>query len=86
MSTQAPQTPPPPSQGYGGPYYGPMPSMPAPNGELVVFVLLWVVAFILTLATDDVGWGDLLTASVVLGAAYILSRGIAKAGKVVEGR
>ena len=33
--TQSTQQPPPPGQGYGSPYYG-MPTMPAPNGELVV--------------------------------------------------
>src|SRR5919106_580050 len=35
MSTQ--QTPPPPTQSYGQPYYG-MPPMPSLNGELIVVV------------------------------------------------
>jgi hypothetical protein len=84
MSTQ--QTPPPPpTQSYGQPYYG-MPTVPTLNGELIVFVLVWVVVFIVTLAADTVDWPEFLTATVILAAAYMLSRGIAKAGKVLEAR
>jgi hypothetical protein len=83
MSTQ--QTPPPPPTGsYGQPYYG-MPTLPSLNGELIVFVLVWVVVFIVTLAADSVDWPRFVTATVVLAGAYMLSRGIAKAGKVLEG-
>ena len=82
MSTQ--QTPPPPpTQSYGQPYYG-VPSMPPVNGELVVFVLVWVIVFIVTLADDQVDWSGFVMASVVLAAAYMISSGIAKAGKVHE--
>ena len=56
--------------------------MPALNGELIVFVLVWVVVFIITLAADSVDWPGFVTASVVLAGAYMISRGIAKAGKV----
>jgi hypothetical protein len=84
MSTQ--QTPPPPpTQSYGQPYYG-MPTMPSLNGELIVFVLVWVVIFIITLASDTVDWPGFVIATTWLTAAYIISRGIAKAGKVLEGR
>ena len=83
MST--PQTPPPPPTGSSGqPYYG-MPALPSLNGELIVFVLVWVVVFIVTLASDTVDWPGFVTASVILAAAYMISRGIAKAGKVLEG-
>ena len=82
MSTQ--QTPPPPP-GYERPYYAGMPPMPAPNGELVVFLAAWVVVLIVTLATDAVSWAHFVTATVVLAAGYMISRGIAKAGKVLEG-
>jgi hypothetical protein len=83
MSTQ--QTPPPPPTGsYGQPYYG-MPALPTLNGELILFVLVWVVVFIVTLAADSVDWPGFVTATVILAAAYMLSRGIAKAGKVLEG-
>jgi hypothetical protein len=63
-----------------------MPTVPTLNGELIVFVLVWVVVFIVTLAADTVDWPEFLTATVILAAAYMLSRGIAKAGKVLEGR
>jgi hypothetical protein len=76
--------PPPPTQGYGQPYYG-MPAVPAPNGELVVFLLVWAVVFIITVAADTVDWSDFMLATVFLAAAYMISRGIAKAGKVLEG-
>jgi hypothetical protein len=81
------QTPPqqPPTQPYGSPYYG-MPAMPAPNGELVVFLLVWAVVFIITVASDRVDWPEFTTATVFLAAAYMISRGIAKAGKVYESR
>jgi hypothetical protein len=63
-----------------------MPAMPAPPAELIVFLVAWVVALIVTLAADSVDWPAFLTATIVLSAAFIISRGIAKAGKVYEGR
>ncbi|HEY7002740.1 MAG TPA: hypothetical protein VH281_00545 [Gaiellaceae bacterium] len=60
--------------------------MPAPNGELIVFLIVWVVVFIVTLADDGVDWPQFTIATVLLAAAYMISRGIAKAGKVLEGR
>jgi hypothetical protein len=83
MSSTPP--PPPPPQSYDRPYYG-MPAVPAPPGELIVFLVAWVVALIVTLGADDVGWNQFLLATVFLSAAYIIARGIAKAGKVYEGR
>ncbi len=83
MSTTPPQ-PPPPAQSYDRPYYGsPLPSL---NGELLIFVLAWIVVFIITLAADTVDWPSFVTATVVLAAAYMLCRGIAKASRVYEGR
>jgi hypothetical protein len=77
-------TPPGPAgQPYGPPYYGI--GMPAPNGELVVFLLVWAVVFIVTIASDRVDWPEFTTATVFLAAAYMIARGIAKAGKVLEG-
>jgi len=83
MSQTSP--PQPPNQSYGPPYYG-MPAVPAPNGELVVFLLVWAVVFIITVASDRVDWPEFTTATVFLAAAYMISRGIAKAGKVYENR
>jgi hypothetical protein len=85
-STQpSPPPPPPPATGYERQYY-PMSPMPAPPAELVVFLLAWVVALIVTVAADSVGWPAFLTATTVISAAFIISRGIAKAGKVFESR
>ena len=83
--SSTPPPPPPPAQSYERPYYS-MPAMPAPPAELIVFLLAWVVALIVTVAADAVGWGGFLQATVVLAAAFIISRGIAKAGKVYESR
>ena len=86
MST-APQSPPPPPPGYDRPYYGPgMPAVPAPTGELAVFLVAWVVILIATLAADSVDWPLFVQTTALLAAAYVISRGIAKAGKVLEGR
>jgi hypothetical protein len=83
--SSTPPPPPPPPQSYERPYYG-VPAVPAPPGELIVFLVAWVVALIVTLAADDVNWSQFLMATVFLSAAYIIARGIAKAGKVYEGR
>jgi hypothetical protein len=66
--------------------YYTVPSVPAPPAELVVFLLAWVVALIVTVAADEVGWTAFLAATTVLSAAFVISRGIAKAGKVIERR
>ena len=79
-STQPPPPPPPPASSYERQIY-PMPPVPAPPMELIVFLLAWVVALIVTVAADSVDWGSFLAATVVLAAAFILSRGIAKAGR-----
>ena len=87
MSTtppSSPSPPPPPQQQYDRPYYG-GPGLPTITGELVLFLLAWLVVFIVTLAADTVDWPAFVAATVVLAGAYILSRGIAKAGKVYEG-
>ena len=83
--SSTPPPPPPPAQSYERQPY-PMPPVPAPTGELIVFLVAWLVALVVTLAADAVDWPAFLTATVVLAAAYIISRGIAKAGKVYEHR
>jgi hypothetical protein len=78
-----PPAQPPPTQ----PYYGAaMPPLPAPTGELVVFLVAWLVVFLVTVIADTVDWPAFVTATTVLAAAFVISRGIAKAGKVLEGR
>jgi hypothetical protein len=82
MATQ-PTQPQPPQQ----PYYGAAtPPLPAPTGELVVFLLAWLVVFLVTIIADSVDWPAFVTATTLLAAAYVISRGIAKAGKVLENR
>ena len=80
----------PPPQGYDPPYYGSgMPPVPIPSGELVVFLLVWFVIALVTLAADGeggVGAWDFVRASVALAIGYMVARGIAKAGRVYEAR
>ena len=76
-----------PQQTYERPYYGPgAPPIPVPTGELVVFALVWLVIGIITLAADNVSAPQFVTASVALAVGYMLSRGLAKLGKVLENR
>jgi hypothetical protein len=89
MATTPPPSQPPPPPGYDQGSYGSgagMPQLPAINGEFVFFVLVWVVLGIIALASDQIGASEFVTATVPLAVAYILSRGIAKLGKVLEGR
>jgi hypothetical protein len=89
MSTTPPpsQQPPPPS--YDQSPYGSglgMSQLPSINGEFVFFLLIWAVLGIIALASDEIGASEFVTATVPLAVAYILSRGIAKLGKVIEHR
>jgi hypothetical protein len=81
-----PPPPEPPPQGFERPYYGAPFPLPPVSGELVVFVLVWFVAALIALANDEVNARHFLIASVALAVGYMLSRGIAKAGKAAEGR
>lgn len=85
MSSTPRSSPPPPPPSYER-QYAPMPPVAAPSAELIVFLVAWVVALIVTVAADSVDWPAFLTATIVLSAAFIISRGIAKAGKVYESR
>ena len=75
--------------GYGyrpGPIQGnPFATLPMPgNGELVVYLLALLVAAVVALASDRVDapfWMDFFKWTT---AAYIISRGIAKASRVFE--
>ncbi len=88
MST--PPAAPPPPQGYERPYYGQgFPPLPLPSGELLVFFLVWFVIGLVTLVADGregVNPRHFVFASVALAVGFMLARGIAKAGKVFEGR
>ena len=81
---------PPPTQGYERPYYGSgMPPVPLPSIELIVFLLVWFVVGLVTLVADGrdgVNPPQFVTASVALAVGFMVSRGLAKLGKVIEGR
>ena len=70
--------------GYAGRRPG-MSSMPIPlNSELLIWLLVWVVLALIWIIDDDVGAGEFGTWTVALTFAYLISRGIAKAGRVYE--
>jgi hypothetical protein len=72
------------TQGYG---FTPVPGarMPIPgNAEFLVFFLIWVFLIILWAASDQVDAGLFAILTTVLTFGYLLSRGIAKASRVLE--
>ena len=87
MSSTPPSSQPPPPPAYNQGPYGSgagMSQLPTINGEFVFFVLVWAVIGIIALASDQIGADEFLAATVPLAVAYLLSRGIAKLGKVIE--
>jgi len=59
--------------------------MPVPgNAEFLVFFVVWVILAIIWAASDQVGAGLFATLTTVLTFGYLLSRGIAKASRVLE--
>ncbi|MFL5967977.1 MAG: hypothetical protein ACJ74L_00135 [Gaiellaceae bacterium] len=59
--------------------------LPVPgNAELVVYILATILIAIIALASDGVDSGAFVVAFTALTFAYMLSRGIAKASRVLE--
>jgi hypothetical protein len=59
--------------------------MPIPgNAELAIFLLVWLVLVIIWAAADAVNSFTFSWLTVVLAFGYMLSRGIAKASRVLE--
>jgi hypothetical protein len=59
--------------------------LPIPgNAEFVVFVIALIVFALIALIDDHVDAGAFMTAATVVTSAYLLSRGIAKASRVLE--
>jgi hypothetical protein len=90
MSTTPPEQPP-PAGGYDRPGAGPNVNfnlnalMPTPgNAELVVYILATILIAIIALAADQVDSGAFVTLFTALTFGYLLSRGIAKASRVLE--
>jgi hypothetical protein len=93
MSTTPPEQPSTPQQpgGYGSPGGGPNVNlnlsalMPTPgNAELVVYILAMILLAIIALASDAFDVGGWVTAFTAITVAYLVSRGIAKASRVLE--
>ena len=81
-----PPAPPPPGYGPGAPWQGGM-RMPMPmpgNSEWMVWFVMEILFAIIWAASDQVGASLFVIVSAVLTLGYLISRGIAKAGKVVE--
>jgi len=81
----------PPEQQSGG--YGSPPNvnfnlnalMPTPgNAELVVYILAMVLLAIIALASSAFNVGGWVTSFTAITIAYLISRGIAKASRVLE--
>jgi hypothetical protein len=81
----------PPEQQPGG--YGTPPSvnfnlnalMPTPgNAELVVYIIAMVLLAIIALASDAFNVSGWVTSFTAVTVAYLISRGIAKASRVLE--
>ena len=92
MSTTPPEQPTTPQQPAGG-YGSSGPNvnlnlaalMPTPgNAELVIYILATIVVGIVTLADDRVNGPEFVTAFTFFTFAYLISRGIAKASRVLE--
>jgi hypothetical protein len=92
MSTTPPEQPS-SSQDPGGGYGSNRPNvnfnldaiMPTPgNAELVVYILAMILLAIIALASDAFDVGGWVTAFTAITVAYLVSRGIAKASRVLE--
>ncbi|MDP9260792.1 MAG: hypothetical protein M3O89_02345 [Actinomycetota bacterium] len=88
MSTMPPdppqQTPPPAYTGLGRmPTSGAILPVPG-NAEIAIWFIVEIVLGIVALASDGFTAHDWAVATTWLTAAYILSRGIAKASRVLE--
>ena len=69
------------AQGAGNPLAG----MTVPfNPELLVYLLVEILFAILWAATDDVGAALFASLTAATTVAYLISRGIAKASRVLE--
>ena len=84
MSTMPPD---PPQQGYTGLGRSPVSGaiLPVPgNAEIAIWFIVEIVLGIVALASDGFSAHDWAVATTWLTAAYIISRGIAKASRVLE--
>ena len=74
-----------PSGGYGMPSITSGARMPVPgNAEWLLWFVVEVLFAIIWAASDSVGAGDFMLGTSIITFAYLISRGIAKAGRVLE--
>jgi hypothetical protein len=65
--------------------FGEVARMPIPgNAEFLVWLLALIVAWIVCWTTDSLTANDWLTFFTVTTVAYLISRGVAKASRVLE--
>ena len=85
MSTTPPEEPPPSGTSYPWSNMPDVARLPIPgNAELLVYLLALIVAMFVTWFADSLGspsWFDFFKWTTI---AYVLSRGIAKASRVLE--
>ena len=83
----------PPDQAASGrstPGYTPGPAdalarLPVPgNAEFLLFLFVWIILALIWAFGDEVGDGTFATLTVALTFGYLVSRGIAKASRVME--
>jgi hypothetical protein len=87
MSTTPPEEPPTQQRSSGVTFASnvDLARLPFPgNAELAVYLLVWLVLTLIWLFSDEVGAGTFATLTVALTFGYLISRGIAKAGRVLE--
>jgi hypothetical protein len=92
VSTMPPEEPPaappsPPAAGYGGLGRSPVSGaiLPVPgNAEIAIWFIVEIVLAIVAAVADGFDARDWAVATTWLTAAYIISRGIAKASRVLE--
>jgi len=86
MPPEPPTTPPPPPPSYTGlgqPVTGAILPIPG-NAELAIYVLIEIILAIVWAASDALDAAGWVSATTWITAAYIISRGIAKASRVLE--
>jgi hypothetical protein len=80
-----PEQPSPPSYGYHPGATLDFARLPIPgNAEFLVYVIALIVFLLVALIDDHVDAGAWMTSATVVTSAYLLSRGIAKASRVLE--
>jgi hypothetical protein len=91
MSTTPPPPPPPPEQphhrgyGYAHGAANPFTGMTIPfNSELVLYLIIEAVFCILWWATKEITTAIWMTTTAAVTVGYLISRGIAKASRVIE--